>query len=123
MVDGLQDNSFVRNAIFRTLTGELFFGGHDGYNHFFPEELRVKAFVAPVRVTNIKIHNKSLEMLPSRLWNKILPNAPGYAPEICLPDDRDDFSIEFAALNYAGSAQGQYAYRLDGCAGRPGGRI
>jgi signal transduction histidine kinase/ligand-binding sensor domain-containing protein/DNA-binding response OmpR family regulator len=116
VADGLQDNSFVRNAIFRTPAGELFFGGHDGYNHFFPEELRVKAFVAPVRITDIKIHNKSLETLPARLRSKISPNAPGYAREIRLPDDQDDFSIEFAALNYAGSgsAQGQYAYRLDG---------
>jgi len=36
---GLQGNEFNFGAHFRSVTGELFFGGPNGYNAFFPERL------------------------------------------------------------------------------------
>lgn len=112
--DGLQDNSFNRNAIFRTDTGELYFGGHKGFNHFFPEELYDKDFITPVVITDIKIFNKPLQTLDKKLRSKISGNAPGYTKKISLPYNYNSFGIEFAALDYSSSMQSKYAYLLDG---------
>jgi signal transduction histidine kinase/DNA-binding response OmpR family regulator/ligand-binding sensor domain-containing protein len=114
IADGLLDNAFNRGAIFKTNTGELYFGGHKGYNCFYPDKLYEKNFVSPLVITDIKIFNKSLEMFTGNLRDKISVNAPGYTTEICLPYNYNNFSIEFAALTYANSMQNKYAYKLNG---------
>jgi len=37
--DGIQHQSFILGASFQADDGELFFGGINGYNHFYPEQL------------------------------------------------------------------------------------
>ena len=39
MTDGLQGNEFNGNATFKSNSGELFFGGINGLNAFYPEEI------------------------------------------------------------------------------------
>ncbi|MDR0505486.1 MAG: response regulator [Dysgonamonadaceae bacterium] len=114
IADGLQDNLFTRNAVFRKPDGELYFGGHKGYNHFYSAELNINKFCAPIVITDIKIYNESLGMMTGKLRKTISVNAPGYTQKVCLPDDCNNFSIEFANLNYAKSAQSKYAYQLKG---------
>lgn len=112
ITDGLQDNSFNRNAIFKSNKGELYFGGHKGFNHFYPSALHEKHLISPIVITDIKIFNKSLEMLDKKLRNKISGNAPGYTKKITLPYNYNNFSIEFATLGYSTSMQSKYAYML-----------
>jgi signal transduction histidine kinase/ligand-binding sensor domain-containing protein/CheY-like chemotaxis protein len=112
--DGLQGNSFNRNAIFKTPEGELYFGGHKGYNRFYPHGLYERNLVSKVVITDIKISNQSLEVLDDKLRETISPNTPGYTSRICLPYNHNNLSIEFAALSYSNSMQNKYAYRLNG---------
>jgi signal transduction histidine kinase/DNA-binding response OmpR family regulator/streptogramin lyase len=112
VTNGLLNTYFNRNAFFQTPDGELFIGNHRGYNHFYPEELQLSEFVSPIVITDIKIYNKSLEAMDGKIRKKISANAPGYTGKICLPYDYNNFSIEFAALNYLNPAQNKYAYRL-----------
>ncbi|MCD7973646.1 MAG: response regulator [Candidatus Azobacteroides sp.] len=112
--DGLQGNSFNRAAVFKTGSGELFFGGHKGYNSFYPDRLYDNDAVASVVIMDIKIFNKSLELLNKKLRAKISDHAPGYTREIRLPYNYNNFSIEFAALSYSNSMQNKYAYMLSG---------
>jgi signal transduction histidine kinase/ligand-binding sensor domain-containing protein/DNA-binding response OmpR family regulator len=114
IADGLQNNSFHRNAVFKTADGVLYFGGQKGYNRFYPPELYERNRVFPVVITDIKIFNKSLESFDEKLRHKISGNAPGYTAKIVLPYNYNNFSIEFAALNYSNSMQTKYAYRLAG---------
>ncbi len=59
-IDGLQDNAFNRNAVFKSAGGELFFGGHKGYNSFRPEELQENRNIPPVVIyaseDNLTLH-------------------------------------------------------------------
>jgi signal transduction histidine kinase/ligand-binding sensor domain-containing protein/CheY-like chemotaxis protein len=114
ITDGLQDNSFNRNAIFKSNKGELYFGGHKGFNVFYPSTLSEKNIISPIVITDIKIFNKSLEILDKKLRNKISENAPGYTRKIRLPYNYNNFSIEFASLSYSNSMQSKYAYILNG---------
>ena len=65
-VDGLQDNIFIRSAQAVAADGEMFFGGHRGYNSFYPENQQEQPFSSSVIVTDIKIFNQSWGNLPAK---------------------------------------------------------
>ncbi|GHT25177.1 hypothetical protein AGMMS4957_19500 [Bacteroidia bacterium] len=114
VADGLQDNAFNRGAAFKAAGGRLYFGGHKGYNSFNPAELKNRKFAAPVVITDIKLFNTSLENLPPKLRKKVSTEAAGYTKTLRIPYSSNNFTIEFAALNYAHTNQERYAYKLDG---------
>ncbi|MDR3246990.1 MAG: response regulator [Prevotellaceae bacterium] len=112
--DGLQDNIFTRNAAFVTNEDEMFFGGHNGYNYFFPGQLTGKNSILPVVITDIKILNHSLFSLDEATRNSISKVAPGFTQNINLDYKHNNISIEFSTLGYIDSEQTKYACKLDG---------
>lgn len=111
--DGLQDNFFIRNATFKK-NGEMFFGGHKGYNSFFPDKLQERETPSPIVITDIKIFNKSLSSLEEDVRQKISEQTPDFTHKIELSYKENNFSIEFAALSYVNPMQNKYAYKLEG---------
>lgn len=101
--DGLQSNEFNQGAYFESKTGELFFGGVNGFNAFFPENIKDNQYVPPVYVTTFKIFDK---ILP-------LPN-PIRTDKLILSYYQNFFSFDFVALNYTSPEKNQYAYMLEG---------
>ncbi len=55
--DGLQSNEFS-DGCYQGPDGEMFFGGSNGFNSFFPEQVRDNPYVPPVVITSFKIFNK-----------------------------------------------------------------
>lgn len=108
--DGLQDNFIVNSSCSRD--GELFFGGHKGYNSFFPDKMEIPSQETNFLITDIKIFNHSFKNLPVKLQQKISPVMPTYTSKIELPYKYNNFSIEFAALTYKNPELNRYAYRL-----------
>lgn len=108
--DGLQDNFIVNSSCSRD--GELFFGGHKGYNSFFPIKWKSHPQETNFLITDIKIFNHSFKNLPVELQQKISPVMPTYTSKIELPYKYNNFSIEFAALTYKNPELNRYAYRL-----------
>ena len=108
--DGLQDNFIVNSSCSRN--GELFFGGHKGYNSFFPDKMEIPSQETNFLITDIKIFNHSFSKLPVELQQKISPVMPTYTSKIELPHKYNNFSIEFAALTYKNPELNRYAYRL-----------
>ncbi|QKJ30727.1 response regulator [Mucilaginibacter mali] len=107
--NGVQDSPFVLGAGMVTSSGELFFGGQDGFNYFTPSTLPVHSDVPTVLLTDLKVAN-----------NKVVPgaNAPlreqiSSAKDIYL-DYGQNFAISYVALNYTAPQQNQYAYKLIG---------
>ena len=56
--DGLQGDEFSPGACAQGQDGEMFFGGSNGFNAFFPENIRDNPYVPPVVITSFKIFNK-----------------------------------------------------------------
>lgn len=108
--DGLQDNFIINSSCSRD--GELFFGGHKGYNSFFPDKMEIPSQETNFLITDIKIFNHSFSSLPSELRQQISPVMPAYTNKIELPYKYNNFSIEFAALTYKNPELNRYAYRL-----------
>ncbi len=112
-VDGLQGNFFIsRSACSRD--GELFFGGYRGYNSFIPENMEEKQRDVSLAITDIKIFNRSITLLPLDMQRKISRFTPTFTQRIELPYQYNNFSIEFATLTYKNPELNRYAYQLEG---------
>lgn len=109
--DGLQSNQFNFNASLKTSSGELYFGGINGFNSFFPNDFKENNYIPPVYVVDVRLYNtgekESKEFLqlttPVYLTNNIE-----------LPYNKNSFIIEFKALSYEEPGRNKYAYILEG---------
>lgn len=108
--DGLQSNQLNYNAAFTTSGGELLFGGIKGFNIFYPDSIRFGSDMPVLRLTGLKIDNRSIEEEPSFTGGKALTDVT----EISLPYDKAVVSIEYAALEYLTADKIAYAYFLEG---------
>ena len=52
--DGLQGKEFNPKAAYKSTSGELFFGGLNGFNRFYAVEVKDNSHVPPVVLTGIK---------------------------------------------------------------------
>ncbi len=102
--DGLQGNNFNERAAFKSSTGELFFGGSNGFNYFYPDSVEVrKNRLAPkVVFTDFKVLAKTLETDTSIVSKKY----------IALNHHENDLNVSFIALDMSAPAKNQYQYRL-----------
>lgn len=98
--DGLQGNEFNQGAFFRSRKGELFFGGINGLNSFFPDSIKDNDFVPPIFLTSFKVFDRPLNLTGTQ--------------HITLAHDQNFFSFEFVALNFTSPEKNQYAYMLEG---------
>jgi signal transduction histidine kinase/ligand-binding sensor domain-containing protein len=109
--DGLQDNEFNTGAYFKNpATGELFFGGINGFNAFYPEDVRDNPHAPPVVLTDFQIFNKSIS---HKTPDSPLRQAISETGEITLSHEHNVFSFEFAALDFTAPSKNQYAYKME----------
>jgi ligand-binding sensor domain-containing protein/signal transduction histidine kinase/DNA-binding response OmpR family regulator len=109
--DGLQGLEYEANACLRSRDGEMFFGGINGFNSFYPGNIKTNPFVPPVYITGFQIFNQ-----------KIYPGGKGsplsedisLTKEIILSYKQSSFSFNFAALNFTIPENNEYAYKLEG---------
>ena len=108
--DGLQGNRFSANASYKNATGELFFGGTNGFNIFHPDELTDNPHIPRVVFTDFQLFNQ-----PVRVGeDSPLKQHINQSQQISLEHDQTVFSIEFVALNYRNPRKNQYAYMMEG---------
>ena len=111
--DGLQSNEFNSRCCFQNQQGEMFFGGVNGFNVFFPDQIKDNPYKPPVVLTNFFLFNQ-----PVRLQRE----APGSPLQKSILETRamtlsykeSLFSFEFSALHYANPNRNQYAYKVEG---------
>lgn len=97
--DGVQSLEFSGGAYIKTENGEMFFGGINGINRFFPTQVRDDSFIPPVVITSIKIANQSVK---------------GEKEHLRLSYHDNFLSFEFAALSYSNPLNNSYSYMLEG---------
>jgi signal transduction histidine kinase/ligand-binding sensor domain-containing protein/CheY-like chemotaxis protein/AraC-like DNA-binding protein len=106
--DGLQAMEFEVNAYMKTRNGQLFFGGINGFNAFYPKDIKSNHFVPPVYITNFQVFNK--DMLPGK--DSTLEKDISLTDHIELNYLQSSISFSFAALNYLAPENNKYAYKL-----------
>ncbi len=104
VTDGLQSNEFNSNACLVSDSGEMFFGGIDGFNTFFPDRVQDNPTIPPVVLTSLVHGGEEVN----------LGIAVESVAEITLEWPDNSFEFEFAALSFAHPEKNQYAYYLKG---------
>ncbi len=112
--DGLQGKEFNKGAAFRTKKGELVFGGANGFNLFFPSEIKTNQSQPKIVFTDLQIFNKSIKVGEKINGRIILSKSIIETNAIVLKYHENVFSIEFAALDYFQPEKNQYSYMLEG---------
>jgi signal transduction histidine kinase/ligand-binding sensor domain-containing protein/DNA-binding response OmpR family regulator len=107
--DGLQGLEFEANAYLKTRDGEMFFGGVNGFNAFYPENIRTNTYIPPVYITDFQLFNKKI--FPGE--GSLLQDDISVTKNIHLSYTQSTFSLGFAALNYLALENNQYAYKLE----------
>ncbi len=101
---GLQSNEFNLRADLKSSTGEMFFGGVNGFNAFFPDRIASNQAVPPIVLTSFLKFSKPVDL--GRPLQEIQGISLDYRDYV--------FSLEFAALDYTAPEKNRYAYTLEG---------
>ncbi|MEW6511661.1 MAG: two-component regulator propeller domain-containing protein [Bacteroidota bacterium] len=108
--DGLQADEFNQNAYAQSpRTGEMYFGGANGFNVFHPDSIRTNDFVPPIVFTSFLRYNTDDEE-----GKPIFEPGIAVRPHITLSYKDNIAAIEFAALSYYNTLRNQYAYLFEG---------
>lgn len=113
-VDGLQGRGFNENAALRLGSGDLVFGGANGFSIFDPKRIADEPVASQIMLTDFQIFNKSIR--PGELVNgdPVLERSISSTDRIVLEHSQNVFSIEFAALNFLHPEKNHYLYTLEG---------
>ena len=102
--DGIQSLEFNIGAYHKNSLGELFFGGMEGFNSFFPDSIQINPYPPDLVFT-------SFEYLSDKGWEEI----PFEVEKVVLRTRISNmFAVEFAALEYTNPQKNQYQYYLEG---------
>jgi len=102
--DGLQSNEFYWGAFCKTKDGTMLFGGVNGFNLFDPLKVYDNNHIPTVVLTSINRLGKPIQTQSSLQVLKDLE----------LDYDQNDFTIEYAALDYVNPVKNHYAFKLEG---------
>ncbi|MBN1464318.1 sigma 54-interacting transcriptional regulator [candidate division KSB1 bacterium] len=102
--DGLQSSEFNGGSFFKSQSGEIFFGGINGFNAFYPENIRENEFKPPIVLTSFRKLNEPVELgTPLTDLRSLKLSWKDYV-----------FAFEFSALDFTAPEWNQYAYKMEG---------
>ncbi len=112
VIDGLQSNEFnVFTAFCKSPhTGEMYFGGINGFNVFNPSQVKDNPYVPPIVLTDFRLFGKSVPVGRGSVLEKTINETDS----LTLAYNQNSLSFEFAALSYVAPAKNRYCYKLEG---------
>ncbi|MCI2282104.1 hypothetical protein L3081_00190 [Colwellia sp. MSW7] len=132
--DGLQSNEFNIGASFKSKSGELFFGGTNGFNRFFPENSKDDIKPPKVVISNMLLLNKPVSITSTfpqltneqttkpAIDNQLTEKYTGFSLDktihetksIVLTHKDNILTFEFSALHFRNTKKNKFAYKLIG---------
>ena len=106
--DGLSSGASNSNAAFASENGLMIFGATTGINVFDPKRVLQSNYSPPVVITEFQLFNQPGDEA-STLKESII-----YTKDIKLSYNQNDFSFQFASLDYNAPELNQYAYFMAG---------
>jgi signal transduction histidine kinase/ligand-binding sensor domain-containing protein/CheY-like chemotaxis protein len=111
---GIQSNEFKPNSCYKGRDGRMYFGGINGFNGFFPDSVKEKAYDPPLVLTDLQLLNKQVVVSRSDTDRSPLKKNITDTKELTLSYDQSVIGFAFASLNYTIQDEKQYSYMLDG---------
>ena len=104
--DGMQGYEFSPgNSYCKSKSGEMFFGGSNGFNAFYPENVKDNPYIPRVVITSFFKYNEE---------GKRVSIPVPVTGELRLSYTDRFFSIGYAALDYTAPQRNKYTYKLEG---------
>jgi signal transduction histidine kinase/ligand-binding sensor domain-containing protein len=101
--EGLQDNHFFWGAAFSASDGEMFFGGINGFNSFYPKNIQFDTSRYTIFITGLKVNNLEFSRFTHTTSDTLI-----------LPHDSNYIDISFAILDYREPSQTLFKVKMDG---------
>lgn len=109
--NGIVNTEYNFNAYSKSNSGDLLFGGINGFTRFNPSDIKSNEFIPNIAFTALMQNN-----------NLVIPNGKSsvidadinYCKNIEFDYNEANFSLSFAALDYLSPASNHYSYKLEG---------
>lgn len=101
--DGLQSDEFNQGAYYKASDGELFFGGINGYNSFYPSLVSDNQFLPPVAITGVRIGSHPAD-------GTLLQNGR----EVEMKYSDGSITFQFSALDFTNPEKNNFRYQMEG---------
>lgn len=108
--DGLSGSSFNSSAAFKTDEGIMLFGCTNGLNYFNPDRILQSTYSPPIVITDFQILNQPSEIKSKSAIRTSIFNSKYFE----LSYNQNDFSFQFASLDYNAPEMNEYAYFMEG---------
>jgi len=114
VADGLQGEDFKLHSAFGSKSGMLYFGGINGYNSFFPDQILEKSYNPPIVLTDFQIFRKNVPIAKNKNDHSPLLQDISETKSIQLTYKQSMITIEFASLDFSSKGEKIYAYMMEG---------
>ncbi|MCP4151463.1 MAG: hypothetical protein GY757_27205 [bacterium] len=104
LIDGIQNRSYNKFAVFKNREGVLYFGGSNGFNRVDPADLAEIAKIPVMKLDFFKVNEKEKEF--DQDLNSV--------ESVTLPYDENHLFIGYYSLNFINRDFIRYQYRLKG---------
>jgi len=111
--DGLQGNEFSRNAVFKDVNGDLYFGGMNGVSYFNPRDIINEQKKIDVHISGLYIHDRNVTIGMKSGRYEILNSSITEAKTFNLNYTDNSFGIEFSSFSFVNPNQITYMYSID----------
>ncbi|MDQ2721480.1 MAG: response regulator [Bacteroidota bacterium] len=112
--DGLQGNSFKVGSSYKGVDGRLYFGGINGLNYFYPDQIKFNTIPAKPVLTDILINNEKLGYGNHDTSENSITEVIGFNKRLKLKYFQNNFVIFFSSMHYANPLKCKYRYKLEG---------
>lgn len=107
--NGVQQSTFNIGSGLKTADGEMYFGGLDGFNHFYPSGIFQKKNIPPLVITTLRVNNRQVNAAENGEISEPIADAARITLQY-----KQNFSLEYIALNYTAPHETRYSYMLEG---------
>jgi len=111
--DGIQGDEFKPHSALKTTDGKLYFGGINGFNAFYPDQIQNPVSFSPLMITSFQVFNKPLLMAKDSSDPSALKQDISDTKSITLSYKQSVISLDYTSLDFGSPDKKQYAFKLD----------
>ena len=111
--NGLQADEFKQGSALKSRTGAMYFGGVNGFNSFFPDQMVENHYDPALVFTRFELFNKDVQVKKDDKDDSPLTEDISETRAITLSHDQTVLSLEYASLDYSSPDKKNYAYILE----------
>lgn len=101
---------FKEGACVTTHNSQLVFGSNNGLFYFHPDSIHISSYTPPIVFSDLLLFNEMVQIGENSPLKKSLE----YTDKLVLSHEENNFTLQYAALDYRNTEGIQYAYYLKG---------